>query len=225
MGACSRGCTSIFLTILTVITIGGILAILVVALILFTKYHLNDYDNRLVVFLIVALIVTILVFLFGLYVSCMQKVALRSILVIVFLVVDLAVLALGIFVFVGKDSIISSLAGLWSLGSGGNAAVAAGLENAFECCGWEEPNANCSSKWTSLCKDVIKPEFDKNANAIGGALLGFGVLLLLGVILAFKLVCCGKPDDEDPNQKSLAQTNYTTPLTDDSNKPSTKYSW
>jgi hypothetical protein len=223
MGACARGCTSIFFTILTVITIGGILAILIAALILFEKYKLVEYDNRLLVFLIIALVVAILVFIFGLYVSCLQKVALRTILTIVFLVVDLAVLALAVFVFVGKDSIISSISGLWSLKRSSDLAIVVALQDAFTCCGWEGPGPNCTTT-NPPCKEVIEPDFDKNAKVIGGALLGFGVLLLLGVILAFKLVCCGKADDDD-DQKSLSQSNYTAPLNDDSNKSTAKYSW
>jgi hypothetical protein len=129
------------------------------------------------------MVVTVLVLLFALWMSCKKSRAIRSLVSVVFLVFDLALYFLAIFAFVKQSAIAESLARVWECTD--LEEVAAALGQNFNYDGWDVP---ARAGWPS-CKSVIEPQLTKHWKAGAGALLAMASLLTIGVVLAFKVSC------------------------------------
>jgi hypothetical protein len=202
-----------------------VLGLLIAGLVMGLKLQLFQADGTLVPYYITATVVTVLMFVFSLWVSCHHSRCARIVLAVFFLIYALALVALAIIAFIRKNSITDDIAKLWTGGGEGHKTAVRALEKAFECSGWETPNA--SSPYTRPCNGVIGPAVKKYWQIAAGVLLAFGVLLVVAIVFAFKLAC--GETDESVELKSQGNARYTDPLdaagsTTDSKGPY-KYTW
>jgi len=231
-------CKGFYFTILSVLTIGALLALVIAGFVFAHNFKIFDFDRRLLAYLIIALVVLALVFFLALWVSCRQGTAGRSIVSVVFLILSLGLAVLSIVALIQRNSIAGKLEKLWSdPGKQGSprwdAAVA--LEHAFKCCGWNDtdgtyyppPDLNCS--WPDDCSKKIEPDIKKWWKLGAGLLLGLSVILLAGTVFAFFLAC-RKESDVVAEMPSVGQGLLTSTPPDSagslgSNKGNYRYNW
>jgi hypothetical protein len=223
-------CRSIYFLLTTLLTVGFVLAILIAGFVFGEIFKIFQYDKNLLVYLIIAMVGVLFVFFLFLWISCRRTKGGRSILSVVFLLLDLALFIISIVAFVQRGTVINKMPQLWEGGSGSQTALAASLESAFGCCGWDNASQpadeNCAVKHkdSGPCHNIIQPKLEKYWNLGAGLMLGFAVVLLVMVVFAFRLACktVGYDQMEDPPSVPTMGHGATSRT---STKPSYKYTW
>jgi hypothetical protein len=186
-GSNGRECCRSFLFLsISFLTLGGVVAILITCFFFSVKFRLFDANSSLMIYLIVALVVTIFLFLFTIWISCHKSATTRFLLAIAFLVFDIALLFISIFAFVKEKPVREALGYMIDHPKPGDQQnIVDKLEETFDCCGWD---IHCRDG-RPLCKDKIGEPLSSYWKAVAGVALGLGVILFIGVVFAFKFAC------------------------------------
>lgn len=195
-------------TILSLITIGASTALFALALYyIATKF--KDISNTLMTIVVLALCVSILVLLFALYASIKGNKCVRTLLVFIYIIYAVIVGAAAIVLFAFKQKLINLIqTGVEK----NNTDLIHSITEGFKCKMIEKPKltfigSDCENKVNSFYKSKLPP--------IGGCLIGIFVILVIGIILSFKYLCCTKEVQDlsttEPINKSKDQLN--SPLT------------
>jgi hypothetical protein len=230
---CKAFCKSFFFIIVSLVTIGVAVAVFAGLVALCVKYRLKEIDTRVLVYSVIGLVASIIVFVLAIVISVARKRCLLGTLSVVFLIFALAMLGAGITGFAFKKKILNTIALIWDPKDDrpGTLAVRSALEQSFDCCHWNSslwPIENCSVGAVN-CSDVIEPDYNKYSGYGFGGLIGFGVILLLCVILGF-FISCSKTniDYEAVNLQSSASQDWYTdakPGNQGGEKRSYHYAW
>jgi hypothetical protein len=228
MSSFGQCCRKFYFLVLSIVGLGVVLAILIAGLVLGLKLQLFKADGKLVIYFIVATVITVLIFLFSVWISCHPSRRARIILAIFFLVYALAIVALGVLAFLIKNSIVDDIASLWDGTDEATETAVNALEDAFKCCGWNATRENCTAKSNESCNVSITDAIQNYWPIGAGVLLAFGVLLVIAIGVAFKLTCSEK--EKDVELKSLgAASKLTDPLdaggSSADSKGHIKYTW
>jgi hypothetical protein len=175
------------------------MAFLLTALILIIKYRLTEVGRSIFATTIALLILTAILLAFSIYASCKRNRILRIILTIVCIAVGLGGLALSLYCLAGKGAILHALGSLWDEPiSEKYIEYVAALENAFECCGWNDSRPSCSTQFTDLCNATFSRVFSRGFAAVSSALLVVSLALLSGCVFAVRAVLTPElPSDRD----------------------------
>jgi hypothetical protein len=178
-------CRSIYLTLLSVVTLGCICALLTGTLILFAQYSIFQYAAHAASILVECLIVSVLLLVFAVYVSLHDGQLFQEwTLAMLLFLFDVVILPFAIFGLAAPHKIVRLIAELWDPPIGQtNLPIVMGVEDSFGCCGWERISANCTRSATIVCRSIIGEDIRKYCRAIAACLLVFGVLLAVGVFL------------------------------------------
>jgi hypothetical protein len=183
----STFCRQFFFVIVSVLTIGSVLAILVTCFYFSAHFKLFSAESEILIALIISLVVTVLLLCFTVWVSCHAATASRCFLAVVFLAFDGGLFALSIFALVREGAVIGALGDFIDHPQNDDQrTVVRNLEATFKCCGWDLPPA-CGHP--DSCKDSIGGPLHTYWKAAAGATLGVAVLLLVAVGFAFKFAC------------------------------------
>lgn len=204
-------------TILSLITIGASTALFAIAL-YFIATKFKDISNTLMVIVVLALCVSILVLLFALYASVKGNKCVRTILVFIYIIYAAIVGAAAIFLFAFKGKLLS----LINTGvEKNNSDVIHSISEGFNCkMGTEQVIIEGQTKtkyyfYNSSCESAVNSFYKAKLPPIGGCLVGIFVILVIGIILSFRYLCCTKENQDlsttEPINKSKDQLN--SPLT------------
>jgi hypothetical protein len=184
MHRCTRGA---FFTALTLCTIGVMMGLFILALVVLANFSLLGNSTSLTAGVITGLVVSALVFLFSIYVSWRQNTQLYKLLSVIILVFPIGVAGLAIWALASREGMVTDLGKLWDDTGNTDSTISSALEQAFHCCGWDSCNSSegNASNNTSPCNMTIGRSLQHYAGAIGGSLLGFALVLIVGVIVAF----------------------------------------
>ncbi|OHS92947.1 hypothetical protein TRFO_12124 [Tritrichomonas foetus] len=224
---CKQCCRSFGFTILSIITIGAACALFGVAL-YYIATMFKDVSNTLMVACVIALCVSILVFLFALYASVKDNRCIRTVLTFIYIIFAFVVGAAAILMFAFKGTLFKLIQGEIEKN---NTDLIYSLEKAFDCklvvnaTTPDQPDTNSSlmfleeggnvSFYGSDCEDKINKFWKSRIPPIGGALIGIFVIIVIGIILSFKYICCTKDNvDLSPTDKSnRSKEQLNSPLT------------
>ncbi|KAH0786108.1 Tetraspanin family protein [Histomonas meleagridis] len=196
--SCKKFIRGFGFTILTLITIGSTIA-LFAACLYFIKTKLDDISQTLLIVVIVALCISILVFIFGIYASVKGKKCARSLLAIIYIFYALIVGAMAIFVLACKGVLYDAVKSQFDSGNQDFINI---IQAGFNCKSWDNATVGNTS-----CKSAIETFYNSTILIIGICLGVVFFILLVGIIFVFKYVCCGKDDKSDDNNQ------ISTPLT------------
>jgi hypothetical protein len=199
-------CDTVCFTILSLFTIGSIVAALSLAIYYTWNMDLTALDTSVLVWLFVALAIAVTALFVVFYLKCCPWQYNKLVLAIVYLVFDSALLAAIIAVFVMRSSLLNSLAGAWSSDS----SVIAELEGKLHCCGYKNQDNRACENVTALCYDAIDKLLSDYSGWVGGVIIGLFVLLTVGVVIAFYRACA-EPDRRD-DVKTQEITQVEEPL-------------
>jgi hypothetical protein len=201
-------CRKFFFLLISIFTLGAVLAIFVLALVMGEKLQFFKSDPQLRPFAIAGTAISFLIFLFSVIVSCTQKRGCRIALAGIFVIFALLLLVTATVALVREGDVVPGLAGLWTRDSKRDRDLVEALQDAFGCCGWNETKQDCARKGRP-CVQVIKPDVEHYWKGAAAILLGFaGVLLILGGV-AFKCACSEPKAEEHISLESLR---YTGPI-------------
>jgi hypothetical protein len=177
-------CRSIYVTILSVVTLGCICALFAGTLILFAQYSIFQYAAHAASILVACLILSVVLLLFAIYVSVHEGNPCQEwTLAVLFFLFDVVILSFAIFGLAAPHRVVRLVSELWDPPIGQkNLPIVVSLEDAFGCCGWEHIRVNCTRSAT-VCESVIGEGLRKYCRVIAGCFLVFGVLLAVGVFL------------------------------------------
>jgi hypothetical protein len=160
----------------------------------------------LFVFILIGLVVSLLLFIFALYASCHRRLALRVSVIILFLLFDAGIIGLGAYALFLRSSVLPWLSDLWDKADPTEAEFRYidALEKGFDCCGWETYRPECNTPDdVSLCEPTISRIYKRYFTPAAAALLSFGVVLLIATIIACRVLCTSKPDND--RDRSLSE--------------------
>jgi hypothetical protein len=220
-------CSYFFFSIVSFITLGGTLALLITAFIFLSKFELLKADSRILACLIAALIVAFLILVFSVYSSFNPKNWGRWILTVVFALYSLGIVAIGIIALAFLSKVLKSLGDLWKdPDASPNQVIIGSIEHGFNCCGWNSSRVNCTVNPARTCEDIVTQEFKKYVNWVGSLLLVVGVVLMIAAIFACRvLLRSGQDSDHDAPDLSHG-SQLSEPLVKGSgSRSSIRYSW
>ena len=201
-----QNCNSFCFAILTIFTLGASVGILSFAIYCCTYVKIDQAYDRLIIYVIVALCVSILILIFGLYSSCCGGNCSKTIMTVIYVVYGVALFALGIIAFSCKSKVMDKIGDLWKH----NNTVVPDIEKKVGCCGWDNYTQECSET-QELCSKLVEDLYTKWGYVVGGLLLGLSILLIVSSIVA--LVYAFKNNDNPYNHPdSNSKNQYDTPL-------------
>jgi glucan phosphoethanolaminetransferase (alkaline phosphatase superfamily) len=183
----SRG----FFTLLTILAIGGTLAIFITAFVILSQYSLLRADDRITGSLIAIMVFTFILLLLSVYIICDHRPCTRWVVMVLFAVFAAGMLMAAFFLLAFRGTFLDALADLWKSSSETDEEVRDALQRILHCCGWT--NACTTSERT--CRDPVTAKVNRNANVAGSLLLILGVVLIGGVIGGIKILV-GETDKE-----------------------------
>jgi hypothetical protein len=199
-------CRKFFFLLISTFTLGVILALLITALVMGAKLQFFKTDKNLLPIFIAATVLSLLIFIFSVIVSCSQKRSFRIALSIIFIVFAITLLICGIIAIAREKDVIPGLEELWTGTSQPEKDLVEALQESFSCCGWNATPSGCER--SSPCVEVIKPDVEKYWRGAAGALIGFaGLLLILGGI-AYQ---CAYNEQATLDLESLDGLSFTYP--------------
>jgi hypothetical protein len=188
----SSACDTVCYSILSLFTIGSIVVALSLAIYFAWNMDLTAFDTSVLVWLFVALSVSVTVLFVVFYLKCCPWQYNKLVLAVVYLLFDAALLAAIIAVFVMRSSLLDGIAGAWSPDS----SFIAYLEEKLHCCGYTSQDDRDCKDVNTICHDAIDRLITEYSGWVGGILIGLFVLLTIGVIIAFYRACV-KPKPRD----------------------------
>lgn len=212
MGKC---CSNLCFTILTLLTIGVTLGVFIVCILWCYKYGVTKIEeaNIILIISVIGLCVSALIFFFGVYASFCGKKCAKSILAIIYLIYALGLCALAILIFAFKTQTLETFKKFLERKPD---ELVIQLENLLKCCGYDDDYNKtwCETEASIEVKDVrCKPIIESNykyAQYAAGVLIGLFILLMVGDVIAFRLICRKENDEERKNQN---REQLSTPLT------------
>lgn len=204
--SCKNFVRSFGFTILTLFTIGSTVALFALSTYYIYKV-LDGVSDGFIAGVIVALCVSFLVFCFGIYASCKGTKCSRSILAIIYIIYALFIGFMAIFFLAFKNKIIELIGKEYNKN---NNEFVESINKAFNCHSWEVINNTIDylqENKTISCKEKICEFYNKTQLVIGIILIGVFLILIFGIVLVFKYICCSNEDD------SSLKEQISTPLT------------
>ena len=196
---CRRFVDGIFMTFMTLITLGAACGILLTSILVLIRYPLTKFDTSILTWLIVAFCISVVALFYALIAQfCNWKYS-KLIMGIIFTFFDLLLLFLGITIFVLRNKIIYEVGTLWEPSSS-QSAVVLYLESYFNCCGFDEnTNTHCNNEIIPmdqgsignqetkkpLCEDIITSSLNTNGNFLASIIFTLFTLLLIVIIFTF----------------------------------------
>lgn len=194
-------------TILTLLTIGSTVALFGLSTYYIYKF-LDGVSDGFIAGIIVALCVSFLVFCFGIYASCKGTKCTRSVLAVIYILYAIFVGAMAIFFLAFKNKILTLIGDQYNKE---NNELVESINKAFNCNSWEgnqTVNTTVSENTTLIsCKEKIEKFYNKTQLVIGIILIAVFLILVVGIILVFKYICCSAEDSTSSKER------LSTPLT------------
>jgi hypothetical protein len=215
------------LSIITVVLLGGIVAVFFAIIFIIVQYHLMEYDPMFLMYFIIGLIASLIVFAFSIIVACTNIECLTIFVLVLLFVFDIAIVAIAIFGLAAENRLITWIQALWRPPiSESHMLVLVGFEDEFHCCGWTDLRQNCTVNSTQPCERVIPDQFSKYEEFISGTMLGLGLVLFGGLIFAAILTYQRGEDEGEPvlYTDELVPTTKVVP-TSKTHSPQQGYDW
>jgi hypothetical protein len=214
------------LVVLSLLSVGCVMGALLASVVMFIRYNLVRVNLTLFVFVLVALVVSLLLFIFAIYASFHQKRGLRVSVIIVFLLFDLGIIGLGSYALSLRSSVLPWLRDVWNKDDPTQAELKyiEALEDGFDCCGWSTYRPECdTSDDVSLCETTISTVYKRYFTPAAATLVSFGAVLVIASIIACRIVCTTKPDNDkdDSLGEPLVGSSHSTARTTHFNN----YTW
>jgi hypothetical protein len=195
---CRRG---LVFTALTLLTIGVSTALFISVVYYFVSLKVQDANKSIFAVLVVAMVVSFLLLVFGFWSSFRGPPCSKAVLAVIYAIYAVALLGIGVCLLAMKGQITDAVQEYFDDNPGE-------LRDAFQeglNCSWNDTNA-------ASCLDKFKEIYDTFGIGIGVGLIVLAVVLLIGDGFAWKWFC-----ETWRNREVLSnQTNLTEPLT---------YSW
>jgi hypothetical protein len=174
---------AIWFTSLSLCTIGGICALILIGIIVLYNLELTALDTRILVWMIVAFCVSAVVLASALYLTCCTLKYSKLILAILYTIFDLFVLLVAIAVLALRPTILEAIGSIWSDES--QSAIVQYFEEKLNCCGFnQKPSHDCKGR-TESCSAAIDSQIAKYSGVIGGISIALFIVLLAGVVVSF----------------------------------------
>ena len=210
---CKQCCRSFGFTILSVLSIGAAVALLSAA-VYFIATKFKGISDSLLTIVIIALCVSVLVFLFSLYASTKDNKCVRTVLTFIYIIFALVMGAAGIFLLAFKGELLKII----------NDAVVRNqtdvtysIETAFNC---QMLTSNDTSQggreqfYDSECESKVDEFYKSKIPPIGGCLIADFVVLMFGVVMSFRYICRKEKLDLSPSdQSNKSREQLNSPLT------------
>lgn len=199
---CQRFCLAFGFTILTLVTVGT-----TVVLFSFAVHYSKklEVSKGLTNGVIIALVVSIVVFLFAIIASFAAKRCLRGTLGIIYIVYAIFVLGMAIVLLAFKSKILTLIGDAFK---NENKDITKSIKEGFNCLYWmnisliNDPNN---------CYDKVSDFWNKKGKVVAYILIAVFVILVAGIVLSFVYACCCKNKEDDLSSNSNSQ--FNTPLT------------
>jgi hypothetical protein len=196
-------CGKLFLTVVTLCSIGVTTAAVLALFSIFQVQQLNLISEKFNIGLIVLVCVTFIVFCFAIYASCCGEACARIILGVIYLAYGVALVALASLLFLNKDKVLDETSKLWK-GSAEQQAIAGKIEEAFGCHCWDENSClNGTNVTDTTCQTVLTDALNKYWKPIAISLVIFGLLMLVGMVVAFVFGSKSDSSRDDGFQKGI----------------------
>ena len=205
MGKC---CSSTCFAILTLLTIGLTLAVFIVALIAYVKFKF--LNNTVFIVIIVCLCVSTLLLLFGIYASCCGKNCSKTLLSILYIIYALALGAGGVLILIYQDELGNYLEKIANNGhlTPNEREI---IEDFFDC-NFTNTTDNADSS-DNDCVEMFKDYIDKYGLIVAIALLVLFALLMVGVVIACRLMWKKENEYEIGKNSNKLENAVNQPLT------------
>lgn len=197
------------MTLLTLATVGLTLAMFIYGIIVVKD--MKDLDDRILVAIIIALCVSALLFIFGLYASWKGGKCSRSIVSLLYLVYGIGLIALAILLFVYKDKVKTFVAG--KLDTENVDHNLQEVEKELGCCGLHEAGLERCKKAgiSETCEAKLDVVLDKSM-IVAGVSLAAGLVLAVATIFVMRATCKEEASSKNESgityDQSLNNENY-----------------
>lgn len=198
---CKRFINGVFMTFMTLITLGAACGILLTSILVLMRYPLTEIDTSILAWLIVAFCISVVALFYALINQFSDWKYSKLIMGIIFSLFDILLLFLAILLFTFRSNAIAKFGELWT-STTTQSAIVQYFEDYFKCCGFDEnTNIHCGSDdqihpkiYKSdedvetpkpLCLDEITSSLNTNANFLGSIIIALFALLLFVIILTF----------------------------------------
>ncbi|OHT16921.1 Tetraspanin family protein [Tritrichomonas foetus] len=206
---CAKCCTGMCFMMLTLCTLGVTLAILIFATIIYSK--IRTVNETLFIVIIIALCVTALIFIFGLYASCCGKKCSKGVLSMIYLIYAIALGACGVLILIYKNKLVGMLEDVYNKGKLSSDDISS-IEEFFKCSFENKTELVLLNETDDGCFNKFEDYVKKYGLIIGIVLLVIFVLLMFGVIMSCRLAC-KKEDISSGSKQEQNNSQITSPLT------------
>ena len=190
MGCCANCCRSLWLTLMSLITLGVTAVVLIILTILISEQKIKEVSNTIYILFIVATVIVCLVLVFAIYASCCGGKVSKTILGIIFIVLGVILLVFGIVVLAFKEDISDFITKMFIPGTEeyrDNPNARDVLARFFKC--WYLGQGPVDFERTDACTTVVGDKFEQYDLACGILLIIFAVLMAISAIVCFVYVC------------------------------------
>lgn len=168
---------------LSFLTMGGICATQSYMIVTIHVLNMTELDREIMVGLIISQCVSVVLWVWTFYIMCCGLAYWRLVLAIVYTIFDLVFLGLTIAIFGLRPLVLKYIGQMWT--DKGQSAIVIYLEEALNCCGFNDlPGHDCGLR-TASCHDAIASWLTTNDGTIGGISGGVFIVLLCGVVLGY----------------------------------------
>ena len=194
--SCNRVCTGFCLLLMDLVAIGGIAAALGAMIYFGVSYDLFKLSTKLTIGVIVAALVTVVVFILGCMATSFSNKCLQITYAVFMLLLGVVSLGFAIFLMIDRKGILHEIERLWDLDAGDEkGAIRWGLEQAFECCSWNvNPltyDVKCFTElhYGDFCEDKITSFINQVFWIVVAVFGGLALFLFLGSTCALCAAC------------------------------------
>ena len=193
MGQC---CTRFCMTLLTLSTVGLTLAIFAYGIVI--AKDMKELDDRILISIIIALCVSALLFIFGLYSSWKGGKCARSITGLLFIIYGVALLGFAVLLFIYKNKVRGFIAE--KLDTENIDHTLQEIEKEFGCCGLDKELDRCKESHQGTCAAKLDGILNKSM-IVAGVSLGAGLLLTIATIFVMRATC--KEESSAKNESGI----------------------
>jgi hypothetical protein len=175
---------AIWFVSLNVFTVGAVCAALCAAVLLVARLDLTPLDLSVLVWMIVGLCASSVVFASSLYIVCCNLRCGKLALAIWYTAFDLLILGLAIGVLaLDSSELLKQIGRMWTDES--DSAIVLFVEERLDCCGFNRrPAHDCGARAQS-CFNVLTQMLTDHGPEAGGILIAAFLLLLVGVVISY----------------------------------------
>ena len=187
---CAKCCRSLWLTLMSLITLGVTSVVLIILTILISENEIKEVSNTIYILFIVATVIVCLLLVFAIYASCCGGTLAKSILGVLFIIMGLILLVFGIVVLAFKNNVEEFIVKLFTYGTkeyDENPNARNVLARVFKCSYIGQSTIDYDLEGS--CINIITDAFDKYDLACGILLIIFAVLMAISAIICFVYVC------------------------------------